>query len=181
MGLGLSQLVRLGEGTLSVGGHAAETRRCAGNPSMSTKHEVVFYPVGNGDSVQIILAQGRRVLFDFCHRDKGEDANAPEIDLKARLREELRAVGRDDFDVVAFTHADNDHIQGSTTFFELGYAECYQGGDRVKSGSCGCRRPCCSRKRSATSCRTSSSSCGRKRDTACSKARASWSFPNLRR
>lgn len=114
------------------GGRAAEARRCVGNPSMSTKHEIVFYPVGNGDSVQIILDQGRRVLFDFCHRDKGEDEETPEIDLKKRLRDELKAAGRDYFDVVAFTHADNDHIQGSTAYFELEYAACYQGGDRIK-------------------------------------------------
>lgn len=114
------------------GGRAAEARRCVGNPSMSTKHEIVFYPVGNGDSVQIILDQGRRVLFDFCHRDKGEDEETPEIDLKKRLRDELKAAGRDYFDVVAFTHADNDHIHGSTAYFELEYAACYQGGDRIK-------------------------------------------------
>lgn len=99
---------------------------------MSTKHEIVFYPVGNGDSVQIILNNGRRVLFDFCHRDKGEDTQTPEIDLKRRLRDELTAAGRDYFDVVAFTHADNDHIQGSTAFFWLDYADRYQGVDRIK-------------------------------------------------
>lgn len=35
-------------------------------------HQVIFYPVGNGDTTQIILSGGRRVLFDFCHRDKAE-------------------------------------------------------------------------------------------------------------
>ncbi len=52
---------------------------------MADMHQVIFYPVGNGDTTQIILSGGRRVLFDFCHRDKAEDANTPEIDLKARL------------------------------------------------------------------------------------------------
>lgn len=99
---------------------------------MSTKHQVVFYPVGNGDSVQVILHQGRRILFDFCHRNHSEDRDTPAIDLKKRLREELKAAGRDYFDVVAFTHADNDHIQGSTEFFELEYAESCKGKDRIK-------------------------------------------------
>ena len=99
---------------------------------MGTKHEIIFYPVGNGDTTHLVLANQRRVLFDFCHRGKAEDADTPEIDLKARLRKELRAAGRDDFDVVAFTHADRDHIQGSTEFFELQHAAVYQGGDRIK-------------------------------------------------
>lgn len=99
---------------------------------MSDTHEVVFYPVGNGDTTQIILSQGRRVLFDFCHRDKAEDADTPEIDLKARLKEDLKADDRDYFDVVAFTHADLDHIQGSTEFFELQHAKKYQGDGRIK-------------------------------------------------
>jgi len=95
-------------------------------------HQVIFYPVGNGDTTQIVLSKGRRVLFDFCHRDKAEDADTPEIDLKVRLKEDLKAANRDYFDVVAFTHADLDHIQGSTEFFELQHAKKYQGNGRIK-------------------------------------------------
>jgi hypothetical protein len=78
---------------------------------MSEIHQVIFYPVGNGDTTQIILSAGRRVLFDFCHREGAEDDDTPEIDLKGRLKDDLKAAGRDYFDVVAFTHADLDHIQ----------------------------------------------------------------------
>lgn len=99
---------------------------------MPEKHQLIFYPVGNGDTSQIVLHQGRRVLFDFCHRKKSEDADTPEIDLKKRLKEELDGAGRDYFDVVAFTHADVDHIQGSTEFFELQHAAKYQGDGRIK-------------------------------------------------
>lgn len=99
---------------------------------MGIKHQVIFYPVGNGDTTQIVLANRRRVLFDFCNREKGEDTDAPEIDLKSRLKCELKAADRDYFDVVAFTHADNDHIQGSTEFFELQHAARYQGDGRIK-------------------------------------------------
>lgn len=95
-------------------------------------HQVVFYPVGNGDTTQIVLHGGRRVLFDFCHRQKSEDADTPEIDLKKRLKDDLSAAKRDYFDVVAFTHADVDHIQGSTEFFELKHATKYQGDGRIK-------------------------------------------------
>jgi len=99
---------------------------------MPEKHQIVFYPVGNGDTSQIVLSQGRRVLFDFCHRTNADNADTPEIDLKKRLKEELDSAGRDYFDVVAFTHADADHIQGSTEFFELQHAAKYQGAGRIK-------------------------------------------------
>jgi hypothetical protein len=99
---------------------------------MPEKHQIIFYPVGNGDTSQVVLSQGRRVLFDFCHRKRADGEDTPEIDLKKRLKEELDAAGRDYFDVVAFTHADADHIQGSTEFFELQHAAKYQGADRIK-------------------------------------------------
>lgn len=100
---------------------------------MPVTHSITAYPVGNGDTCQIVLAGGRRVLLDFCHRNKAEDATTPEIDLKARLKSELKDAKKDYFDVVAFTHADLDHIQGSTDFFELEYAVKYQGNGRIKA------------------------------------------------
>lgn len=99
---------------------------------MAQIHKIVFYPVGNGDTCQIILAGGRRVLFDFCHLRVAEGDDDPRIDLKKHLKEELSAAKRDDFDVVAFTHADTDHISGSTDFFELLHASKYQGEGRIK-------------------------------------------------
>lgn len=99
---------------------------------MADVHQVIFYLVGNGDATQIVLSRGRRVLFDFSHCDGAEDTNTPEIDLKRRLKEDLKAANRDYFDVVAFTHADLDHIQGSTEFFELQHAKKYQGEGRIK-------------------------------------------------
>jgi hypothetical protein len=99
---------------------------------MATKHAVKFYPVGHGDTTQIILHNGRRILFDFNHSSASEDPQRPEINLKAELTAELTAAGRDYFDIVAFTHADLDHIQGSTEFFELLHAKKYQGDDRIK-------------------------------------------------
>jgi hypothetical protein len=99
---------------------------------MSETHKVTFYPVGNGDTSQIVLDNGRRVLFDFCHRDKSESGDTPEIDLKKQLHGELGHAKKDHFDVVAFTHADMDHIQGSTAFFWLEHAEKYQDKDRIK-------------------------------------------------
>lgn len=99
---------------------------------MPEVHQVIFYPVGNVDTVQLIVDNDRRVLFYFCHRENSEKDSTPEIDLKKRLKEELQEAKRNDFDVVAFTHADNNHIQGSTDFFWLEHAKKYQSDDRVK-------------------------------------------------
>lgn len=96
------------------------------------KATITFYPVGNGDTSQIVLENKRRILMDYRHQSAGEDPSVPAIDLKARLQQELKDAGRDYFDVVAFTHADEDHIRGSTEFFELQHAQKYQGGDRIK-------------------------------------------------
>lgn len=100
---------------------------------MTYKHVVKFYPVGNGDTSQIVLENQRRILFDFCHRGEcAEDPDRPEINLKAVLKDELAQAELDYFDVVAFTHADRDHIQGSTEFFWLEHAKKYHGEGRIK-------------------------------------------------
>lgn len=95
-------------------------------------HKVIFYPVGNGDTSQIALENGKRILFDFRHIKKTENGEGPEINLKKRLKEELDAVDKTSFDVVAFTHGDSDHIENSTEFFELLHAKKYQGEGRIK-------------------------------------------------
>jgi hypothetical protein len=95
-------------------------------------NKVRFYPVGNGDTSQIVLENGKRILCDFCHRADGEEPESPLIDLKKTLREELKADKRDYYDVVAFTHGDDDHISNSTEFFWLQHDKKYQGKDRIK-------------------------------------------------
>lgn len=95
-------------------------------------HKVIFYPVGNGDTSQIVLENGRRILFDYRHMACGEDEERPEIDLAKRLKEELKEAKKVSFDVVAFSHGDDDHICGSTDFFELQHSSAHQGGGRIK-------------------------------------------------
>lgn len=95
-------------------------------------HQVIFYPVGNGDTSQIVLENGKRILFDFRHIKKAENEKSPEIDLKSRLSDELKKADRDSFDVVAFSHGDKDHIENSTDYFELLHAKKYQGDGRIK-------------------------------------------------
>ena len=62
--------------------------------SIETMIQTRFYPVGNGDCSQIVLADNRRLLFDYCHRRKAEDKDDPQIDLDAALSVELAAAGR---------------------------------------------------------------------------------------
>ena len=95
-------------------------------------HQVIFYPVSCGDTSQIILANGRRILMDFHHIADTEANNRPEINLAKQLRDELDASDRDDYDVVAFTHGDEDHIKGSSDVFELEHADKYRGNGRIK-------------------------------------------------
>ncbi|MFL5309591.1 MAG: hypothetical protein ACJ79H_03960 [Myxococcales bacterium] len=93
-------------------------------------HKVTFYPVGNGDTCQIVLENGKRILLDYRHVAGSED-RGPEINLKGRLVDELKKANKNSFDVVAFSHADGDHISGSTEFFELWHADKYRGNGRV--------------------------------------------------
>jgi hypothetical protein len=95
-------------------------------------HRVIFYPVGNGDTSQIILKNGTRFLFDYHHQKKSEEYGSNIFNLKKHLTDELQTAKRDYYDVVALTHGDNDHICNSTEFFELRYAKKYQGNGRIK-------------------------------------------------
>lgn len=93
-------------------------------------HRLHFFPLGNADCCRINLANGRTVLVDYAATRDSE--HAERTDLPKELRAERRSVGADEYDVVAFTHLDRDHIQGATDFFYLEHAAKYQGGDRLK-------------------------------------------------
>lgn len=95
-------------------------------------HKMTFYPLGNADCCKIDLDNGKKLLFDYADMHDDEDGNDLRINLAKVLREDLKDSKRDDFDVVAFTHADDDHIHGFSDFFFLEHAEKYQGQDRVK-------------------------------------------------
>ena len=94
--------------------------------------KVTFYPLGNADSIKVDLADGRNMLIDYCHQKNADDENDKRIDLADRLRTELEDDGREDFDVVGFTHADDDHVHGASDFFWFDHAKKYQADDRIK-------------------------------------------------
>lgn len=93
-------------------------------------HKVTFYPIGNADCCKIDLDCGFKLLFDYANPSLEEGDKR--IDLKTSLLDELQSEDRDYFDVVGFTHADDDHVHGASEFFYLEHAKKYQGEDRIK-------------------------------------------------
>lgn len=95
-------------------------------------HKATFFPIGNADTCRIDLSGGQKLLFDYCHRKDPNDSNDKRIDLAAALKNDLNVAGLSGYEVVAFTHLDDDHIHGSTAFFYLRHHKDYQDGDRAK-------------------------------------------------
>lgn len=99
---------------------------------MTTMHTVTAFPLGNADSTRIDLNGGEKILIDFADVADEDDVSDKRINLSKALREDLDEASRDDFDVVAFTHIDHDHVGGASDFFHLRHAEKYQGEDRIR-------------------------------------------------
>jgi len=76
--------------------------------------------------------RAKKILFDYANTRDPEDHEDLRCDLPALLQDKLLSADRDFFDVVAFTHLDEDHYKGATEFFWLDHARRYQGGDRIK-------------------------------------------------
>lgn len=95
-------------------------------------HTITFYPLGNADSIKIDLANGRSLLFDYANTRDPDDKDDRRIDLAAQLQTELSKAGLKSFDVVAFTHLDDDHVTGAPDFFYLEHASKYQGRGRIE-------------------------------------------------
>jgi hypothetical protein len=93
---------------------------------------LTFYPLGNADCCRIDLTNGEKLLFDYADMRSKDDPSDKRVDLPVVLREDLVAAKRADYDVVAFTHLDNDHVCGAGEFFEFAHAAKYQGNGRMK-------------------------------------------------
>jgi hypothetical protein len=94
--------------------------------------KVTFFPLGNADCCRIDLVSGRKVLVDFADIREPKDPYDRRIDLAAELHRDLKDTNRDYFDVVCFTHLDNDHIKGASNFFWFEHAAVHQGAGRIK-------------------------------------------------
>jgi hypothetical protein len=94
--------------------------------------KLTFHPLGNADCTRFDLADGRKLLVDYADMRNAKDPSDLRIDLPAELKADLRAAQRDDYDVVLFTHLDDDHCRGSGDFFWLQHAAKYQDQERIK-------------------------------------------------
>lgn len=94
--------------------------------------KVTFYPLGNADSILIDLRNGKKMLFDFGDQKDHDDPTDKRIDLSKSLRTNLEEADRDNFDIVAFTHLDRDHVNRAASFFWFDHAKKYQGEDRAR-------------------------------------------------
>jgi hypothetical protein len=95
-------------------------------------HKLTFFPLGNADTCLIELENSGILLFDYANVANSDDGEDKRIDLEEALRKKLEEIDRDCFDVVAFTHLDDDHIHGASEFFHLSHAKKYQGEGRVE-------------------------------------------------
>lgn len=93
---------------------------------------ITAYPIGNGDTLRLDLRDGRTVLVDFADLRNANDPEDRRIDLRKELRTDLRKAGKSHYDVVAFTHLDDDHVRGSSEFFWFDHAAKYQGEGRIR-------------------------------------------------
>ncbi len=90
-------------------------------------HQIKCYPLGNADTSLVLLENGKRILFDFANT-KTEDEDDKRIDLPTELNKDVP----NDYDVVIFTHADEDHVKGLSEYFYLQHDTKFQKGDRKK-------------------------------------------------
>ncbi len=94
--------------------------------------KLTFHPLGNADCTRFDLADGKKLLVDYANMRSSADPSDLRVDLPFELKTDLRSAKRDYFDVVLFTHLDDDHCCGSGDFFWLEHAAKYQGEDRIK-------------------------------------------------
>jgi hypothetical protein len=97
-------------------------------------HKIAFFPLGNADSCRIDSSAGKKFLFDYANKRNPDDKNDKRIDLQAELKKDLQASKRDGYDVVGFTHLDEDHVCGAPEFFFFEHAAKYQSKGRAKIG-----------------------------------------------
>ena len=95
-------------------------------------HKVTFYPLGNADTTLISLENGKNILFDFANVANPDDSNEKRAKVDVELRDYMKSRNKDTFDIVGFTHGDNDHTKGSDAFFHFDRFSSLQGNGRFK-------------------------------------------------
>jgi hypothetical protein len=95
-------------------------------------HKLTFFSIGCADTVLIDLENRRKMLIDFADMRDPNDNSDLRINLSEYLSNDLKVAKRSDYDVVAFTHLDEDHSKKASEFFHLDHAAKYQGSGRIK-------------------------------------------------
>lgn len=93
---------------------------------------LTFHPLGNADCTRFDLADGRKLLVDYADVRDPNDPLDRRIDLPSVLKCDLHAAKRNYYDVMWYTHLDNDHCCGSGAFFWWDHAIKHQGQGRIK-------------------------------------------------
>lgn len=94
-------------------------------------HKLTVFPIGNANSTLIELENGRTLLLDYAHYPAAETDEDPRFNIQTAMLEKFK--GKDaGLDVVAFTHADDDHLHGFSELLYLEHADKYQNGERIK-------------------------------------------------
>ena len=90
--------------------------------------KVTFFPLGNADTTLIqLLDTNKTILWDYANK-KTDETDDKRCDLPIELNKRISG----DYDVVCFTHSDEDHIHRMSEYFYLEHAQKYQNEDRKK-------------------------------------------------
>ena len=96
-------------------------------------HTITYFPVGNGDTSLIKLADNTTFVIDLNVTEASSDEDDPtRYDVQAHLLKEVRsdADGRPHADGYMLSHPDQDHVRGFLTVFYAGDPSKY--GDKDK-------------------------------------------------
>src|SRR5215211_8417037 len=93
---------------------------------------LTFFNLGNADTCRMNLRDGNRMLLDYADKLNRSDENDKRCDLPKLLSDDLKDAGLKGYRVVAFTHLDDDHVRGSSDFFEFDHADKYKESGRKK-------------------------------------------------
>ncbi|WP_068317764.1 hypothetical protein [Polycladidibacter hongkongensis] len=93
--------------------------------------QLTFFPIGNADTCLIELQDGRRMLVDYADMSDGSKEDK-RCNLKELLSSDFKDSKQDQYEVVAFTHLDDDHCKRASEYFYLEHAVKYQSSERKK-------------------------------------------------
>ena len=94
--------------------------------------DIIFYPIGNGETCLFRLDGGYRIAFDFADLHDPNDPKDKRMPLAANFKKDMGWPERKSLNVLAITHGDNDHVKGISDTFWLEHAKKYQSDDRIK-------------------------------------------------